>query len=146
MLPIFLKINLTVYVRNQWLIARLIQVPYLQTSGINFLWMKNVLSVNFRVTVKSARHTSKGMWCGDLPLVVFTRRDFSLSVYSWMKSKLLLIVENRNPSHFLVMGYWGCAAEWGHIFTIELTVIGSPFQVFLIELLELGRTFKGLWD
>ena len=46
--------------------------------------------------------------------------------------------------HSPVMGYWGCAAGWGRIFTTRLTIIGSPFQAFSIELLEWGRTFSGL--
>ena len=46
--------------------------------------------------------------------------------------------------HSLVMGYWGCAAGWGRIFTTRLTIMGSPFQAFSIELLEWGRTFSGL--
>ena len=44
----------------------------------------------------------------------------------------------------LVMGYWGCAAGWGRIFTTRLTITGSPFQAFSIELLEWGSTFSGL--
>ena len=46
--------------------------------------------------------------------------------------------------HSLVMGYWGCAAEWGRIFTTRLTIMELPFQAFSIELLEWGRTFSGL--
>ena len=46
--------------------------------------------------------------------------------------------------HSLVMGYWGCAAGWGRIFTTQLTIMWSPFQAFSIELLEWGRTFSGL--
>ena len=41
-------------------------------------------------------------------------------------------------------GYWGCVAGWGRIFTTRLTIMGSPFQAFSIELLEWGRTFTGL--
>ena len=32
----------------------------------------------------------------------------------------------------LVMCYWGCVAGWGHIFTTQLTITGSPFQAFSI--------------
>ena len=46
--------------------------------------------------------------------------------------------------HSLVMGYWGCAAGRGRIFTTRLTITGSLFQVFSIELLEWGRTFSEL--
>ena len=46
--------------------------------------------------------------------------------------------------HFLVIGYWGCAAGWGGIFTAGLTIMESPFQAFSIEfILEWGRTFLG---
>ena len=44
----------------------------------------------------------------------------------------------RPGGHSLVMGYWGCAAGWGHIFTTRLTIMGSPIQAFSIELLEWG--------
>ena len=30
----------------------------------------------------------------------------------------------------------GCASGWGRIFTTGLTIMGSPFQAFSIELLE----------
>ena len=43
---------------------------------------------------------------------------------------------------FLVMGYLGCAAGLGHIFTTGLTIMGLPFQSFSIELLEWGRTLR----
>ena len=46
--------------------------------------------------------------------------------------------------HFLVMGYWGCASGCGHIFATGLTIVGSPFQTFSVELLEWGYTFSGL--
>ena len=42
------------------------------------------------------------------------------------------------------LGYWGCAAGWGRIFTTRLTIMGSYFQAFSIECLEWGRTFWGL--
>ena len=35
--------------------------------------------------------------------------------------------------YLLVMGYWGCAAGWGCIFTSPLTIMGSSFQAFTIE-------------
>ena len=38
--------------------------------------------------------------------------------------------------HSLVMGYRGCAAGWGRIFTTRLTIMESPFQAFSIELIE----------
>ena len=44
----------------------------------------------------------------------------------------------------VVMGYWGCTGGWGRIFTTRLTIMGSPFQAFSIEILEWGRTFSGL--
>ena len=40
------------------------------------------------------------------------------------------------------MGYWGCAAGWGRIFTTRLTIMGSPFQAFSIELLEWCALFR----
>ena len=46
--------------------------------------------------------------------------------------------------YFLVISYWECAAEWGRIFTTRLTIMGSPFQAFSIELLEWGCPFLGL--
>ena len=46
--------------------------------------------------------------------------------------------------HFLKMGYWGCAAGQGRICTTGLTIMGSPFQAFSIELQRWGRTFSGL--
>ena len=42
------------------------------------------------------------------------------------------------------MGYWGCAAGWGHIFMTGLTIVGSTFKTFSIELLERGHTFQDL--
>ena len=30
--------------------------------------------------------------------------------------------------HFLIRGYWGCAAVWGRILTTGLTIMGSHFQ------------------
>ena len=41
-----------------------------------------------------------------------------------------------------MMGYWGCAAGWGRIFTTQLTIMGSPFQAFSIELLEWVALFR----
>ena len=41
-------------------------------------------------------------------------------------------------AHFLVMGYWGCAAGWGHMFTTEL----STFQAILKGLLEWLARFR----
>ena len=61
--------------------------------------------------------------------------DIGISCGSKLKSR---------GGHSLVMGYWGCAAVWGHIFTTRLTIMESPFQAFSIELLEWGRTFSGL--
>ena len=30
----------------------------------------------------------------------------------------------KGGEYFLLIGYWGCAAGWGHIFTIGLNIIG----------------------
>ena len=35
---------------------------------------------------------------------------------------------DRGGRHFLVIGYWRCAAELGHIFTAALTIMGLHFQ------------------
>ena len=43
---------------------------------------------------------------------------------------------------WLVMGYWGCAAGWGPIFITQLTIMGSFFEAFSIELLEWGPLFQ----
>ena len=34
-------------------------------------------------------------------------------------------LRGRGGGHFLAMGYWGCAAEWGLIFTTGMTIMGS---------------------
>ena len=57
---------------------------------------------------------------------------------------MVIFLAHAPGGHSLVMGYWGCAAGWGRIFTTRLTIMGSPFQAFSIELLEWGRTFSGL--
>ena len=44
------------------------------------------------------------------------------------------------------MGYWGCAAGLGRIFTTGLTIMGSPFQAFSIELLEWVALFRDFED
>ena len=46
--------------------------------------------------------------------------------------------------HFLIRGYWGCAAGWGRIFTTGLT-IKYHGVAFSIELEELGGTFSEFW-
>ena len=56
---------------------------------------------------------------------------------------ILLTVVHGEGGHSLVMGYWGCAAGWGRIFMARLTIMGSPFQAFSIELLEWCHTFSG---
>ena len=42
---------------------------------------------------------------------------------------IFLLWRERDPGgHFLVMGQWRCAAEWGRNFTTGLTVKGLHFQ------------------
>ena len=38
---------------------------------------------------------------------------------------------NRGKALSILMGYWGCAAGWGRIFTTGLTKMGLPFRAFL---------------
>ena len=38
------------------------------------------------------------------------------------------VVEETPRGHFLVKGYWGCAAGRGRIFTTGLTIMGLHFE------------------
>ena len=46
-------------------------------------------------------------------------------------------------AYFLVMGYWGCATGWGHIFTTLLTIMGSSFQAFFNRVTRMGSQVFG---
>ena len=68
-------------------------------------------------------------WCTDL----------------WPNTKPLLPSEMNvylSEGYFLLMGWWGCTAGWGCIFTNGLTIMGIAFST---ELLQWGRTLSGFW-
>ena len=64
---------------------------------------------------KDKKFNKKKLKASDL--VGFVNQDsfFSISVNMWI---------SREEGDFQVKGYWGCAAEWSHIFTTGLTIMG----------------------
>ena len=46
--------------------------------------------------------------------------------------------------YFLVIGYWGCAAGWGHIFTAGLTIMNgiAHFRDLGDQKIQVGRDLK----
>ena len=57
--------------------------------------------------------------------------------------KSLEISREKRPGggDFLVMGYWGCAAGWGCIFTTGLTIMGSTFLGIFNRVTRMGSHF-----
>ena len=96
--------------------------------------------VSFRIEIKIIWFVSNRSL---FPTITYPERKFSLSLSA---KSLFINCWVGGDWHFLIMGYWGCAAGWGHIFTAELTIMGSPFQAFLIEFTKMVSHFSGLWD